>query len=163
MQEALVDRLEFCGTENTWAITSDHMPIRITLNVDAAAQRTRRRYATQKLDQEKYSQEITNRLALIPEATLEDIQKTISKCLEEYCPKVRPSKHARREWSPEAAQLLAGTRRVKRQYSATGEAHHHQSYKALKNRLKQTIRKENRNSWCRFLEETSLNPTKPHN
>ena len=94
MQEALVDQLEFCGTENTWAITADHIPVRITLNVDAAAQRTRRRYATQKLDQEKYSQEITNRLALILEATLKDIQKTINNCLEEYCPKARLSKHA---------------------------------------------------------------------
>ena len=102
MQKALIDRLEFYRTENIWAITVDYIPIRITLNVNAAAQRPRRRYATQKLDQEKYSQEVTNRLALIPEATLEDIQKTISNCLEEYCPKVRPSKHARREWSPEA-------------------------------------------------------------
>ena len=36
MQEALVDWLEFCGTENTWAITVDYIPIWITLNVDAA-------------------------------------------------------------------------------------------------------------------------------
>ena len=39
----------------------------------------------------------------------------------------------------EAAQLLTGTRRVKRQYSVIGKAYYYQSYKALKNRLKKTI------------------------
>jgi len=124
MQEALADRLAFCGPENAWALTADHIPIQIALDVAAPAQQTHQRYAIKKLDQEKYLQEITNRLATTPEATLEDIQRTISNCLDEYCPKVKPSKHTRREWSPVAAQLLAGLRRARRQYSATGEAHH---------------------------------------
>jgi exonuclease III len=66
IQETLADRLEFCGPEDTWAITADHIPIRIALNVATPAQRTRQRYATNKLNQEKYTQEITNRLAAIP-------------------------------------------------------------------------------------------------
>ena len=70
---------------------------------------------------------------------------------------------ARREWSPEAAQLLAGARRARRQYSATGEAHHHQSHMALKNRLKKIIRKEGKNNWRRFLEKITSDATKPYN
>ena len=52
---------------------------------------------------------------------------------------------------------------ARRQYSATGEVHHQQSHKALKNRLKKTMRKEGRNSWRRFLEEVTSDITKPHN
>ena len=39
---------------------------------------------------------------------LEALQEAIQTALEEHCPKARPSKHARREWSPWAAELLAG-------------------------------------------------------
>ena len=60
-------------------------------------------------------------------------------------------------------QLLAGARRARRQYSATGEVHHQQSHKALKNRLKKTMRKESRNSWRHFLEEVTSDITKLHN
>jgi len=69
----LVGQLAFCGPENTWAITADHIPIWIVLNATAPAQQTHQKYTTKKLNQKKYFQEIFNRLADTPQATIKDI------------------------------------------------------------------------------------------
>ena len=53
-------------------------------------------YTIQKINQEKYSQKISNRLAIILEVMLEDIQRTISNYLEEYYLKAWPYKHTQR-------------------------------------------------------------------
>ena len=66
IQEVLVRQLAFCGPENAWAITADHIPIWIVLDVAAPTQQTRQRYAIKKLNQKKYTQKISNRLADIP-------------------------------------------------------------------------------------------------
>ena len=50
---------------------------------------------------------------MISKVTLKDIQRTINNCLDEYCPKAKPSKHTQHKWSPEAAQLLTGVRRAR--------------------------------------------------
>ena len=55
IQEVLVGQLAFCGPENAWAITADHIPIQIVLDVAALMQQTCQRYVTKKLDQKKYT------------------------------------------------------------------------------------------------------------
>jgi len=50
----LVKQLAFYGPENTWAITTDHIPIWIVLDVAVPMQQTHQRYATKKLNQKKY-------------------------------------------------------------------------------------------------------------
>ena len=144
--KALIDRLAFYRLKNTQALTADRILAWITLNANTPMQQTHQRYATQKFNQVKYFQEITNRLIIILKVTLKDIQRIISNYLEEYYLKAQSYKHARRRQSLKAVYLLIGTRWVRRQYSIIDEDYYYQSYKALKNRLKKIIRKENRNS-----------------
>ena len=73
IQKVFVGQLAFCGPENTWAITTDHIPIWIVFNITTPTQQTCQRYATKKFNQKKYTQEIANRLADTPQAIIKDI------------------------------------------------------------------------------------------
>lgn len=41
----LWERISYCGTENRWALTRDHIPIRIQIDAAAYPQTERQRYA----------------------------------------------------------------------------------------------------------------------
>ena len=71
------------------------------------------KYATKKLNQKKYTQEISNKLADTPQVIIKDIQKIIGKCLEKYCPKAQLSKHIHCKWSLKAALLLTDAKRAR--------------------------------------------------
>jgi exonuclease III len=58
--QALSTRVEYCGTEDQWALTQDHIPIKITLDlrVSDEPQETHTRYALKKLNLEGLSNDL---------------------------------------------------------------------------------------------------------
>jgi len=50
MDENLYQRLERCSPKEEWALTLDHIPIQIQLDLDIKAQPNGKRYATRKLN-----------------------------------------------------------------------------------------------------------------
>ena len=49
--DTISERVEFCGTEDQWAITKDHIPIRIQVNLAVQPQPTSRRFALKKINE----------------------------------------------------------------------------------------------------------------
>jgi len=80
-----------------------------------------------------------------------------------YCPKTRPSKWARPNWTPRAAELLAGTRRARRRYNASGAEHDRMAHKELQHQLQKELRRVSRANWRRFVEKFTSSPTSLHN
>ena len=98
----------------------DHIPIRISLNIQKAAdkQAKRRRYALQKLDLEGLAEALRKtRWQLAPDP-LQSLQDTLGDLLPRYCPRTKPYLRARPDWSPRASELLAGARHARRRYNA---------------------------------------------
>ena len=134
-------RIEFCGTEDQWAITKDHIPIWIQANLTVQPQPISKRFALKMINKWGLCsaiQELPWASAVQP---LEALQEAIQTALEEHCPKARPSKHARREWSPQAAELLAGTQQVRHWYNAHNQPQDLQSHKTFSNLLKKELKR----------------------
>ena len=156
---ALSQRVEFCGTEPSWALTKDHIPIRITLNIRAAAD-TRaesRRYALQKLNLEGLSRAVEESRWKSEPNPLEALQETLERSLPKFCPKARPSPRARPSWSPKATELLAGARRARHKLNVSHGQEDLRQLKSLSNQLKHEMRRNARANWRRLVEELADN------
>ena len=73
----------------------------------------RRWFAIVKLDQTAFLQSICCLEWISAPEPLEALQKGIQKAFKEHCLRARPSQQARHEWTPRAAELLAGARQVR--------------------------------------------------
>jgi exonuclease III len=116
---AIRDRLIFCGTVNRWAITQDHIPIRIQIDLNMQSPATSKRFALKKLNGPALIADVERSAWHASADPLTALQTAIQEGLNKHCPRARPSPQARRNWSPRAAELLAGARQAKRRYSAT--------------------------------------------
>jgi hypothetical protein len=117
-EPAISRRVVYCGAKPEWALTRDHIPIQTLIDITSIApQATSARFAIEKLDIDAAKAEIE---AIGVAQTLEGLQTQIRGTLERVCPRARPSTWARPDWSPKAAELLAGSRRARRRYTARG-------------------------------------------
>jgi hypothetical protein len=120
LSDGLYKRLSFCGTEDRWALTKDHIPIRIQIDAAVYPTAEKRRFAIGKLDQATFLQKVQRLEWATTPDPLETLQKGIQEALKDHCPRARPSQQARHEWTPRAAELLAGARQARRRYHAHG-------------------------------------------
>jgi hypothetical protein len=170
------DHINFCGPEEEWATIADHLPIRISLDTLTREAQENPRFAIKKLDTEGFTRKIETRLQTLQipwkerAATTEELdhamlslQTIIAEELANFCPKSRPSLQARKGWHPAIIDLVAATRRARREWSATRGEYWRQRYKSLSNTLKKEIRKSNRNAWRETVHDLSENPTRKHN
>ena len=147
-------RIEYCGPVPEWALTRDHIPIKIVLNVQTSdSQPKSRRYALKKLDIEGLSKAVSSSGWEHREDPLAALQEQIEQALPLYCPKARPSPRARPDWSPRAAELLAGVRQARRRHTAGHSEDDRREAKHLSNQLKQEMRRNARNNWRRLVDE----------
>ena len=58
LSDGLYKRLSFCGTEDRWALTKAHIPIRIQIDAAIYPTAERRRFTIKKLDQAAFLQRI---------------------------------------------------------------------------------------------------------
>jgi hypothetical protein len=181
MDEGLYQRLERCNPEEEWALALDHIPIQIQLNLDIKAQPNIKRYAIRKLKVDSFLNTVEQQLQDLEEihpipnergsrATpeeidrrLERIQAAIKNGLEEHCPVSKPGPYARHAWSAQCAVLVASQRRARRKYTSSHNPEDERRYKDTRNQLKNTLKKEARNSWRRFINEHTTNLSLPHN
>jgi Reverse transcriptase (RNA-dependent DNA polymerase)/Endonuclease-reverse transcriptase len=157
--EAISERIEFCGTEDQWAITKDHIPIRIQANLAIQPQPPSKRFALGKIDEQGLRSAIQELPWASTAQPLEALQEVVQTALEKHCPKARPSKQARRDWSPRAAELLAGARQARRRYNAHNQPQDLQSHKTLANLLKKELRRVSTANWRRFVSEFTASPS----
>jgi hypothetical protein len=163
--EELERRVEFCGPEERWALTQDHIPIRLTLNVGILPnpQANSTRFALDKANWDSLKKELGETKWQDAPEVLEALQRDLVTLLPKWCPRARPSKWARPEWSPEASTLLAGARQARRRYTAHGRPEDAHESSRLSNQLSNRLRKEARANWRQTVAEITGDPTKPHN
>jgi hypothetical protein len=89
---------------------------------------------------------------------LEALQEDIRTALEKHCPHAKPCPQVRHEWSPRAAELLAGSQRAQRRFTASSHPQDYETYQYLSNQLARKLLKSRRDSWHRFLAECTTNP-----
>ena len=118
--QAIRERIAFCGPEERWALPQDHIPIRISLDIQEAVdkQGKRMRYALQKLNIKGLAEALRKAKWQQAPDPLQSLQDTLEDLLPRYCPKAKPCLRARPDWSPRASELLAGARHARRKYNA---------------------------------------------
>ena len=159
--QRLHNRVIFCGPIEEWALTKDHIPIKIELGVKPGESlTTSRRFALQKLKSEKLNSLIRSSGWEDQEDPLDALQNEIQKALPQCCPRARPSPRARANWSPRASELLAGARRARRRYTVWHQEEDNQEAKHLSNQLQQEMRRNSRNNWRRIVAEIAKEETK---
>lgn len=152
-EHAISTRVVAYGPIPQWALTRDHIPIRLLLDISPALPPTEsKRFALDKLNLRRLQDHVE---ATPKEATLKDLQHLIQEGLIKHCPVAKPSTRARLEWSPAASELLAGSRRARRRYTATGNQEALWESYHLAGRLKKELRKNARANWRRFTETLS--------
>jgi hypothetical protein len=141
--QELRERVEFCGPEERWALPQDHIPIRIKLDVQQApdAQKESKRYALDKLDKEGLIEALRQTGWQQAPCPINGLQQALEQLLPKLCPKSRPCKRVRIDWSPQASELLAGARRARRRHTASHFPEDRQEYKRLSNCLKREMRR----------------------
>ena len=91
LSEGIYKRLSYCGTEDWWALTKDHIPIRIQIDAAIYPTAERCRYTIGKLDQTAFLQRIRCLEWISAPEPLEALQKGIQDALKEHYPRARPS------------------------------------------------------------------------
>lgn len=159
----LVEQTTYCGTRDSWTTTKDHIPIDIRLNLAHKTPPKSTRFAIQAADWTAIKKKVQeSRWPEAPEP-ITALQTTLIEAMQNHCPLARPSKVARPNWSPQAAILVAGTRRARRRYNATGAEHDRTAHKELSKQLKKEIARVNQANWRRFVDAFTSAPIPLHN
>ena len=114
LSDRLQNRLIFCGPEPRWALTQDHIPIRVAFDLQARSMPTRQRFALHRLDQEGLRREVQASGWQYSRCPLSSLQALLKDALPRHCPLAKPGIRARPDWSPRAATLVAGVRHARR-------------------------------------------------
>ena len=151
----LQNRLEYCGTRDDWAMTPDHIPILIRMDLKACPQAESGRYNLQKLDRTGFLMQIERAGWESAEEPLEALQQALRAAVEQHCPRTRKSKQALHKWSPDTSRLVQDARQARRRYNATGSQWDALRYKQRSNMMKKAIRRDGRAAWRVFLEDVA--------
>ena len=125
----------------------------MSIRAAADTQAESKRYALQKLKIEGLSRAVEESGWQSKPNPLEALQETLERLLPEFCPRAKPSPRARPNWSPKAAELLAGVRHARRKLNADHDPEDLRQLKHLSNQLKHEMRRNARASWRRLVEE----------
>ena len=161
---ALCQRVSFCGTEERWALTQDHIPIRLTLDLISAAPPVQQdRFALGKLDLVGLQADLATTEWQAADCPLSALQAALQNFLPRRCPPARPCPRARPDWSPRAAALLTGARQARRRYAASRQEHDHVAMASLSNQLKQEVKRVARSNWRALINGLSTDQRSPRN
>lgn len=157
------DSVQFCGPNEQWALTQDHIPIEIRLarrRLTRDTQTARRMYRLDKADWGKITQHIENSKWDTATSPIETLQEVISDSLQRYCPVSRRGPYSNPKWSPRASELIAGARRARRRYHESGNDHDRTAMQSFQNLLQKELRRTNRANWRRFVSELTADTDK---
>ena len=144
--QELAGRVMTYRPRDEWALTKDHIPIEIRLDLMPPALRRSNRFAIKKAEWGKIAEAVQPACWVDsdPHVAAQNLQRTMGEALEKYCPVVNPSDWARPEWSPRAAELLAGARRSRRRFQRTRSEGDKEEWKRQQNQLQQELRRNRR-------------------
>jgi hypothetical protein len=159
----LVEKIIQCGTRDSWTAAKDHIPIDIRLDLTLQPPPKSSRFAVREADWTAIKQCVQNsRWAQAPDP-ITALQTTLIAAMKVHCPIAKPSQAARSDWSPQAALLLAGARRARRRYNATGTEHDRIAHKELSKQLKKEIARTSQANWRRYVDSFTSAPVPLHN
>jgi len=120
-----------------WALTQDHFPIQIRLNLGTPELRENKKFALEKADWEAILEETkpSKWMDLDPYIAATNLQKVVVEALEKHCPRKKICDRSRPEWSPRAGELLTGCKRARRQFQRTRSTLDAVEWKQLRNQL----------------------------
>jgi hypothetical protein len=151
----LPQRLEYCGPVDEWALTSDHIPIRIALRIDIAPGPAKGRYTLRKPNAPALCATIRTSNWSSTNKPLEALQQTLIQGIQTHCEKAKPNRHIRKTWSPQASDILANARRARRDYARSHLQQDEQRVYKLAEALKKELRRASRASWRTLLGNLS--------
>ena len=142
-----------------WTTMEDHIPIEIQLTGAKPGWRQSNRFMIKDAPWENIAKHVEESGWDKGEAEgmLERLQSAIKGSLELFCKKVRPSDWSRPEWSKKAAEFLAGARRARRAYLASGDPEEEENWKRNRNALDREMRRNARTHWRKYIEEITQN------
>ena len=153
--QALSERVIFCGPEERWALSQDHIPIRIEFDIHASREthRDRKRFALEKLDIEGLTKALRQTQWDQDISPLQGLQEALEALLPRFCPKARPCLRARPNWSPQATELLAAAKQARRTYTASHEQIDLHRSRRTSKQLKKEMQRVSRANWRRLVDE----------
>jgi hypothetical protein len=137
-----------------WTTMEDHFPIEIQLTGAKPRWRQNHRFVIKDAPWEAIAEQVerTEWDQGDGEGMLERLQTAIGSALERFCKRARPSDWARPEWSEKAAEFLAGARRARRAFHASGDPVDEENWKRNRNALDREMRRNARTRWRKFIE-----------
>jgi len=161
--EAVFQRLRKCQPEPGWAPMKDHYPIRIQLIAKAEKAKGHRRFVTSKMDGDKFRQRISETKWMENAEPLVALQGAMKTALEELCPRAKPGRNTRKDWSPKAARLVQDLRRARRDFTHTGESMDRIRMETANRALEKELKRLRRDSFRVFMDAITSDPETPHN
>jgi hypothetical protein len=162
--EDVLGRVTRYYPQEDWTTMEDHFPIEIQISGTQPRTRQSSRFAIREAPWKAIKQRVVDAGWDRNEDSklMEGLQTAIGDALEALCPKVKPSDWARPDWSPQAAEYLAGARRARRRYRSSGDPVDRREWKSAQNSLKREIRKNGRTRWRQFMEEITQDDNGPN-
>lgn len=150
-----------------WVVTKDHYPITIRIGSRVKRRGISQRYGLKGVDWERFIKESAEiQWEGEPALAITRLQEGLGRCLARLAKRARPSEWARHEWSPKAAEHLAGARRARRRMGRDSDPEAVREWKMQRNCLQREMRSNRRTSWRKYVEEATSNeenPDKPKN
>ena len=150
-----------------WALLKDHYPISIRIERGVKRKGTSQRYSLKNVEWGGFVAEAAKiQWGGAPAQAIVALQEGLGRCLDQYAKRAKPSDRARHDWSPQAAEFLAGARRARARMAQGGDPDAHREWKQQRNRLRSEMRSNRRTSWRKNIEEATRNeenPDKPRN
>jgi hypothetical protein len=145
----MVDQVMAYRPRDDWALTKDHIPIEIQIDVEPPRKPTPKGFALFKATRDYITDDVNqSEWAANREGNaLTNLVNEVKKAMEKHCPKRTASSRARPEWSPVAAELLQEVKQARRNFHSTRTEEGDREWKRLKNQLKRELR-----SNCRTAE-----------
>ncbi|KAJ5876528.1 uncharacterized protein N7529_002112 [Penicillium soppii] len=160
----LTDRLVVCEVAMDCHADSDHLPIRVIVDIETPPppNNTKRRL-WKVMDTEKLEKFVTQNLTSLRSWALdtprqiddavEQLINIIQRGVEESTPWANPSPQANRSWTKECGEAVKESRRQFRRYRSTHSADDWETYRVARNQKGRIIKSALRKGFRKFIEE----------
>ena len=157
----LTERLVVCELALDCHADSDHLPIRVLLNVDIEPPVETKRRLWKAMDTEKFDIFVADNLPMPPQMTsprqiddaVDHLIETVQRGVQESTPWARPSAQANPSWTKECGEAVKHSRRMFRQYLATHSEGDWEIYRLARNQKGKVIKAALRRGFRSFIEE----------
>jgi exonuclease III len=167
--ESIHQRILHCAVDMEREESSDHLPIRTTLDTQPPPNTTKpKRPQWKRADWERTRLDLEARLLPLQQEELEAeedldryterIQEAINTTIQTTIPAARPSKWATMHWTQECSAKVQEARAARRKWTREGTEEAYQAYRTAANSKKRQIRSDKTKAWRRTAAELAQDP-----